>query len=418
MTSPAAHSEYSASGFEAAMLCPGKRVMERGLPDSSSKYADEGTAAHALFSDLIDGKTPAAHYEVAGTLWEVTDEMRSAVETAVVEVRRIARGGMVLSETRVNYSAALGVPADEAWGTADIIAAVDNELQVHDYKHGRGVEVFAEGNPQMMLYALGALVPAQGVLGDFDTVRMVIHQPRIKNEPSEWVCTVAALERWAANDARVAVFDRQTAKGTAIIDPEGRPVVLPGGSWYTAFLHPNEKSCKFCRAKATCPALRADAARTVFEIVPASPDEFDRLAPAETAKQSPNAWLAKVLGKADMIEDYLKAVRAEVERRLLEGQAVEGYKIVQGKRGNRAWRPDDDLPAALFDRLGNAAYKPRELISPTDAEKALGKPAFKALAHHVTQADGKPHVAPASDKRAALSFSPVADEFDIVSTNA
>ena len=406
MSSPAAHSEYSASGFEAAMLCPGKRVMERGLPDSSSKYADEGTAAHALFSDLIDGKTPATHYEVAGTLWEVTDEMRSAVETAVVEVRRIARGGMVLSETRVNYSAALGVAHDEAWGTADIIAAVDNELQVHDYKHGRGVEVFAEENPQMMLYALGALVPAQGVLGDFDTVRMVIHQPRIKNEPSEWVCTLDQLEGWAQTVAQPAVSVRKMAAR------------LPDGVALQAFLHPNEKSCRFCRAKATCPALRADAARTVFEIVPASPDEFDRLAPAETAKQSPNAWLAKVLGKADMIEDYLKAVRAEVERRLLEGQVVEGYKIVQGKRGNRAWRPDDELPAALFDRLGNAAYKPRELISPTDAEKALGKSAFKALAGHVTQADGKPHVAPASDKRAALSFSPVADEFDIVSTHA
>ncbi len=409
------HSKYSASGFEAAALCPGKRVMERGLPDSSSKYADEGTAAHALFADLIDGVAPAEAYLVDTTWWPVTDEMRAAVDTAVASVREIACYGMVLSETRVNYSAALGVPADEAWGTADIIAAVDHELQVHDYKHGRGVEVFAEENPQMMLYALGALAQAQGVLGEFTQVRMVIHQPRIKSEPSQWMTTVEQLEGWAAGDGRAAVADRQAAAANYDFATFG---------WEPEYLRPNEKSCKFCRAKSTCPALRGEATRTVFEIVPASPDEFDGLAPAERVKVSDDAWLAAVLSKADMIEDYLKAVRAEVETRLLAGVEIPGFKIVEGKKGNRAWASPADAEAQLKAmRLKVEEMYDLKLISPTTAEKlakakTIGPRQWKTLQESITRSDGVKHVAPVTDPRPALVLTPAADEFSDVSTES
>jgi hypothetical protein len=422
------HSKYSASNFEANMLCPGREVMSAGIEDRGSKYADEGTAAHAVLELALQNGRPAMAYcgrriamkdGGAPRTVDVTEEMCEPVQTALDGIARIAAGGMVISETRVNYSRALGVDPHEGWGTSDVIAAVDVELQVHDYKHGRGVEVFAEENPQMMLYALGALEQAQRILGDFDRVRMVIHQPRIKDAPSEWVCTTEELYAWAVSTARPAVTARIQAEQ---LHPQFEDSSsLTQAEWERRFLRPNEKSCKFCRAKSTCPALREDTTRTVFEIVPAAPEEFEQLAPAQDVKFADSDWLARVMSKADMIEDYLKAVRAEVESRLLQAQPVPGYKIVEGKRGNRAWSDAGAAEVVLREMVGtsvSAAYKPRELITPAAAQTLLGKAQYdRRLAAYVTQSDGRKHVAPVSDPRPALALMSAADDFTDISAD-
>lgn len=415
MSTPTGHSKYSASGFEAATLCPGKRVMEKGKPDSSSKYADEGTAAHSVLDMCVQNDRPALAYlgrriPVGLKTWEVTQEMAGAVQTALDNIKQIVGDGMLLSEQQVNYSTYLAVPKAEAWGTSDIIALRADELQVHDYKHGMGVEVDAEENPQMKLYALGALTVIRAMGEEPTTVRLVIHQPRIKSSPSEWTLSVVDLEDWGLCEARRAVDEQMGAE--ALHAALG---ALSPAQWEEVYLRPNEKSCKFCRAKSTCPALRADATRTVFEVVAASPDEFDNLKPAEAAKHSDDAWLSKVLQKADLIEDYLKAVRAEVETRLLAGGAVPGFKLVQGKRGNRAWSDEKTAEANLVAIVGDAAYAPRQVITPTQAEKAVGKAGIALLAPYITQSDGKKHVAPVSDPRPALTLTAPVDDFDVVS---
>lgn len=412
-----AHSKFSASGFEAATLCPGKRVMEKGKPDSSSKYADEGTAAHSLLADYVDGKQPMSTYPVNGKEWPATGEMVAAVQTALGNIKEIVGDGMLLSEQRVTYAGYLGVPDPEGWGTSDIIAARGTELQVHDYKHGMGVEVDADDNPQMKLYGLGALAAVNDVLGPFETVRLVIHQPRIKSAPSEWLTTVDELEAWGRGDARRSV-EQQLAAERLFHTSE----TLTEQQWADIYLRPNEKSCKFCRAKATCPALRNDVAKTVFEVTPASPDEFDSLDVAETAKQSSDDWLAAVLSKADLIEDYLKAVRAEVERRLLGGEQIPGFKIVQGRQGNRAWSNAAEVETQLKAfRLKTEEMYDLKLISPTTAEKlakakTIGPRQWKALEAMVTRSDGAKHVAPVSDPRPALVLTKAEDDFDSVST--
>lgn len=436
VTAPAAHSKYSASGYEAATLCPGKRVMEKGKPDSSSKYADEGTAAHTLLGWCIDNGKPALAYlgrriPVGISTWEVTREMAEAVQTAVDNIAEIAADGMVLSEQRVNYSRYLNVPKDEAWGTSDILAACDSELQVHDYKHGMGVEVDAEQNPQMMLYGLGALEAVNDSLGPFETVRLVIHQPRIKEAPSEWVTTVAELERWGHGEALRAAEEQRGAEHMRT------SLAMTQAEWERVYLRPNAKSCKFCRAKATCPALRNEAAKTVFEVTPAAPDEFDDLRMAETPKQSDLDWLEAVHAKSDLIVDYLKSVAAEIERRLFAGEQGTKFKLVQGKRGDRKWTDPAEAEKALA-AAGDAAYEPRKLISPTKAEElAPKKPKTRgpdkgkapppsvisaehwtALQSLITQADGKAHVAPVSDPRPALAVTPASDDFDTVTADS
>lgn len=411
-----AHSKYSASAFEAAMLCPGKPVMERGLPDSSSEYADEGTAAHTLLDWCLKGNKDAAAFKgrriaVGLRTFEVDDDMVAAVQTALGNIRDIVGDGALLSEQRVVYGPYIGVAPEDGWGTADVVAARGTELQVHDYKHGRGVEVSAQGNPQMRLYALGALAAFNEVLGPFETVRTVIHQPRLKDAPDEYVETIEQLTAWAEGDASEAVADRRRAEASP---PDG----------IGRFLSPNEKSCKFCRAKATCPALRNEVTRTVSGMTPdpATPDEFDALDTTMCVTQPINDdWLAAAMRKADLIEDWIKAVRAEVERRLLAGQVVPGFKIVQGRQGARAWADKDEVEKYLRDTVRLPIEKAYDLslISPTTAEKLakagdIGPRQWKTLQKRITRADGNKHVAPESDPRPAIDIRPVVEDFDQV----
>lgn len=441
------HSKYSASGQEAATLCPGKPVLEQGKPNTSSIYADEGTAAHALLADFLDGKTTPARalaagatYQVGDTAWPVTENMAEAVQTALDNIAQIAGpDGMVLSETRVYYADHIGVPREEGWGTADVIAVRGDELQVHDYKHGMGVEFDAgqdtpEGpapNHQMALYGLGALDQCDDTLGPFKTVRLVIHQPRIKDAPSEYVLTVEQLKAWGQRVARVSVERQQ---GAAEMRDK-----LSQAEWEAIYLQPGEKQCRFCKASATCPALRNAVAETMNpNHSVATPDEFaealSSTAPADSADEP--LWLAAALAKADLIEDWLKAVRAEVERRLLAGGQVPGYKLVQGKQGNRAWADEAAAEAQLKAmRLKVEEMYDLSLISPTTAEKlapkvdkkgqpvplkegqaapVIGPRQWKKLQELIARAPGKPHVAPVSDPRPALEMTPAADDFEAV----
>lgn len=411
-----AHSKYSASSFEAAMLCPGKPVLERGKPNPDSEYSAEGTAAHQLLEWGLTQDKPATAFlgrriPVGLRTFEVDEAMVEPVQKAVGNIRDIVGDGMLLAEQRVTYASFLDVPDDEAWGTSDVIGVRGDELQVHDYKHGRGVEVDAEGNSQMMLYAAGALAAVDDTLGPFKTVRLVIHQPRIKDAPSEWVITVEELKAWLADVAVKAVRRRQAAEQSA-----------GGEGWAQAFLNPNEKSCKFCRAKATCPALRAEVSLTVAAHTPASPDEFDvPAAPKAHLEAAEEQWLAACLAKVDLIEDWCKAVRAEVERRLLAGANVPGFKLVEGRQGNRAWSDPEAAARYLRETVRLPIEKAFDLkvISPTSAEKLakakeIGPRQWKTLQEQITRAPPSKHVAPVSDPRPALVVTPVDEDFDTV----
>lgn len=418
-----AHSKWSASKFEADMLCPGKHVLEVGLPNSTSRYAAEGTAAHQVLTWALQEDKPAAHYVSAIITtsdkfsFEVDEDMARHVQVCIDYVADL-RGddGVVFPDIRVNYSQYLGTPENEAWGTADVIVARGTELIVVDFKYGMGVEVSAEANPQMSLYALGALQAYHGLVADFERIRMAISQPRLSVKPSEWDCSVEELEAWGRSTARSAVA---TCRNAAT--PEVDQV-----DWDQLYLRPGEKQCKFCKAKATCPALRDTVAESVFNVAPATPEEFadtQETTPAinETA---PEAWLAACLSKADLIEDWCKSIRAEVERRLLAGAPVPGYKLVQGKKGNRAWSD----PKAAEEMLKTFRVKIEDMydmkvISPTSAEKlakaeVIGKRQWPKLTGLITQSDGKPHVAPVSDSRPAMTVTPVADDFTDVTVDS
>jgi hypothetical protein len=418
---PEAHSKFSASAAARWMACPGSMMLSKGKADSSSVYADEGTAAHTLAQWCLTAGNDAVAYlgrliEVGERTFTVDDDMARHVQVYVDLVREYkGDDGELMVERQVNYSAAIGVDTDDGWGTSDAIIAKGDLLIVLDLKYGQGDEVEAEDNPQAQLYALGALAEFDGI-AEFDRVLMVISQPRVSVKPKEWEVSVRELLTFAegARNAAAQVLEA---------DAE-----YPSADWHDKYTVATEKGCRWCKAKATCPTLRNEVANTVSGQAPATPEEFaDLSAPAphdraEKVGANAAAWLSVCLSKVDLIEDWCKAVRAEAETRLLAGDTVPGFKLVQGKRGARAWADAEAAEQMLKTfRLKTEQLYDLKLISPTTAEKlakaeVIGPRQWAKVQELIAQPEGKLHVAPQSDKREAVSITPVADDFADVST--
>lgn len=397
--------------------------MESGIPENRSDFSDEGTAAHFLGEQcLTSGEHPAvyigktirivpggdAEWDNEPGKWcntfKVDADMAGAVNTYVQAVRDYAQGGELLVEQELSIEHITG--EEDASGTADAVVLRGDEITIIDLKYGRGVEVSADDNPQLKLYALGA-IERYALLGDFNTVRLIIIQPRISHAPSEWIMPVSDLLAWGKQV-------REQAKAVWIAlefrDNWMRDAANAG------YLTPGEKQCKFCRAKAVCPALAQHVLSTVADDFvdvgqPIAPQIEHRL-----GATMDNAVLGNMLGAVDLIESWCKAIRAKAESELLQGHTVPGYKLVQGKRGNRAWTNEaeaEDMMKAM--RLKQDEMYTFKLITPTTAEKLLAKESprrWTKLQALITQSEGNPSVAPESDKRPALVMQPVADEFE------
>ncbi len=424
---------FGASSFERLMLCPGSAVLCEGAPRLASQYSAEGTVIHAASADVLEGDlwpTPGSEGEADGFTFRWDADMEACGQTYVDYVLGLD-GDFVLVEQRVRFGAAIGLPDsdDDGFGTADAVVIKGTELIVVDLKCGRGVEVTAGAdspyspdelpemrpNPQLALYAIGALAELQGVAGDFETVRLVIVQPRAGGV-SEYVMAVDALAHWAKFVAEPAAARvRRAAADTSFVAAD---------TWNAGYLNPTEKGCKFCAAKATCPALRDEVASVVANTTeaPATPEEFIDIEAWPTGIEPPGiaSWLAACLSKVDMIEDWCKAVRAEAERRLCEGEPVPGWKLVAGKRGARQWADEKQAEDVMRKQMRLPVEKAYnlKLITPPQAEKLakagdIGPRQWPKLQALITQGEGKPHVAPESDPRPAITVAATPEDFDI-----
>lgn len=401
-----AHAFLSPSGAPAWTRCEAKVHLEAGLPDKSGKDAAEGTAAHELRAMCLTTGDDARVY--LGRIiegFEVTDEMADAVQRSIDVVRSILANNTD-AELHVEVPLDISHITGEAGakGTSDTVILLHSAktLIVDDYKHGRGVPVAAEDNEQLVIYA-GAALAEFDLVGDWQHITMRISQPRINND-SEWTVTREHLEQMLARISATAERIRT-------------------GSVDTLTATPGEKQCRFCKAKATCKALRDEVAGTVAlgGPTPATPDEFAEIVdepfvPGDS--HDDGQWLAVCMSKVDLIEDWCKAVRAETERRLLAGSDVPGFKLVEGRRGARKWSDEKVAEETLKAmRVKHEQMYEYSLISPTTAEKlakaeVIGPRQWPRLKELITQSEGKPSVAPASDKRPPIVVTPTADEFD------
>lgn len=408
----AIHARLSPSSAERWMTCPGSVALCDGIPGKGSEYADEGTAAHFLASEcLTHGKHPAEYLgqsvlvdKAGGTSfdkdgqYEVDVDMAGHVNHYVQAVRAQAKDGVLLVEVAVPIGAF--TLEEGATGTADaVVITADGELQVHDLKYGQGVMVDAYENKQLLLYALGANSLLE-LAHEYDRVRVFIHQPRTRTTHSDFVCDLMYLERFA-EEVRVAAHRTRLAT-----ESQGEYA-----EWPIDCLAPSDDACRWCRAKTQCPALYAVVSQSTalaFQDLDAPP-ALNTLTLGDKMRAVP------------MVEQWCKSVRAEVESELFAGHQVDGFKVVQGRMGNRSWKDpaeSEKLMKALF-RLKVEEMYDLKLISPTTAEKlmkagTIGPRQWKKLEVLITRADGQPSVAPESDPRPALVLKASVDDFEVI----
>ena len=390
------HSLLSPSKAHRFLACPASLFEEEKYPDKTSEYAEEGTKAHEYAAKKLEGGRER--------IVPIADpEMDSAVNTYCETIWSMTEGHQLfMVEQKLDTSEVYGYP--EQSGTADCIAVVGNELQVHDLKYGKGVAVTAPENWQLIIYGLAALELIEVMFmtdGEIEQVRLVIHQPRL-SVVSEVVYTIAEMVE----------LKKEIQERTDIaIDLYKGAVCQPG------HYNPGPKQCKFCKHKANCEVFQNYCLSLVT-------DDFEDLDTADNLKKSvkavdgkllPVERLSIIMQAKGLIEELLSAVSARVSEMLHGGEEVPGFKLVLGKAGNRAWANEEEAETKMKAmRLKNDEMYKKKIISPTEAEKLLKERprAWNDLQSFITRAEPKPVVVPVSDKREAISVKPVAEEFE------
>lgn len=371
-----AHALLSASSAHRWLACPPSAVAAEKYPNQDTDFTREGTLAHEVAEAMTrnGGCFGVGDELFAKRHTEITHEMLECAGAYHDYIREhiTTPDAVVMLEQRVDFSP--WVPA--GFGTCDCIIIQGETLTIIDYKYGQGVAVSAEDNPQMKLYALGALND-YGIAYDVKRVTMHIFQPRIDNI-STYCLPVKDLIEWA----------EKTVKPTAEKAAKGKGAHAPG------------EHCRFCPHAGRCRALTKLC--TEYVETHSLRVGVPVLAPFE---------VAEVLKMEPLITLWLKRVKDQALTTLLNGGEVPGYKVVEGKLGNRKWTDELKVAEAL-DAAGYTRedYTETKLLTPAAMDKALGKKkAAELLASLIDRAPGAPVVALETDKRPAYNR---ADDFD------
>lgn len=402
---PTLHARLGASSSKRWMNCPGSVQLSEGIADGTSVYALEGTAAHELGEMVIDSQLKlqgGSAYDYVGsdievdrgaegvTMITVTEEMATAVDVLVKhvwnrydELLDLDEDAEIFLERTFDLSPLN--PPEPMFGTADVTIWCPNlnHLEVIDYKHGQGVVVEVERNSQLMMYGLGAAV-SQGTIPA--TVTLSIVQPRVEHPDGN-------VRSYTMGRDELIEFKNELFAAAEATHEPGAPLSV--GDW-----------CKFCRARAVCPAqlqYAQDAAMVEFNIQP-EPELADKL---PTPSLLGMDQVADIVARAPIMMDWLRSVESHALTVLQHGGTVPGYKLVEG-RTNRRW-VDAERAEKVLTRLGmkKADRTTSKVISPNQAEKklkALGLDPAK-LEQHWEKPQGQPKMAPVQDRRPELPSS-------------
>ena len=364
---PKGHAVLSASSSERWLNCPPSARLCEAYEDKSSDYASEGTDAHALAEARLKQALGIPTEDPVENLTWYNAEMEDCAQgyaAYVVELLETAKqtcsDPVVMIEQRVDFSR--WVPG--GFGTGDCICIAEGLLNIVDLKYGAGIEVSADHNPQMMLYALGALEIFDGIY-DIDTVRMTIYQPR-KSNISIFEMSKDALLTWADTEL--------TEKARLAYEGQGN---FSCGEW-----------CRFCKAKAEC------RERAIYNLRLA---QYDFLNPALLQDEE----IADILGRIDALTSWASDVKEYALQQAISGKEWTGWKLVEG-RSNRKYTSEADVAAAV-ESVGLDPYE-RKVLGVTAMQKLLGKTRFEELlSPYIEKPQGKPTLVPESDKRPAMN---------------
>ena len=368
------HALLSASGAHRWLNCTPSARLEREFEDSSGEAAAEGTAAHALCEHKLKralklrSKKPVSQYD-SDEMDSHTDGYVEFVLELIEQAKQACADPKVLIEQRLDFSRF--VP--DGFGTGDCLVIADGTLHIVDFKYGQGILVEAEENPQMKLYALGALELFDGIY-DITSVSLTIYQPRRENISTHTV-EKESLYQWADEVLRPLAELAFVGSGEYCC-----------GEW-----------CQFCRAAVKCRARAEEKlklTRLEFSLPPILSD----------------AEIEEILAKLDDLTAWANDIRAyALEAALTHGKQWSGYKLVTG-RSNRKYASEE----AVADAAKEAGYRDifrQSLITVTEMEKLMGKTKFnEILGGLIEKPPGKPSLVPLSDKRPAIhAFSATTD---------
>ena len=370
------HAVLSASGAHRWLNCLPSARLELEFVNNESSAAAEGTAAHALCEHKLKkalhmrSKRPVSVYN-SDEMEEHSDAYVEFVMEQLELAKQSCTDPLILIEQRLDFSCY--VP--QGFGTGDCIIIADKKLHIIDFKYGMGVLVDAVDNPQMKLYALGAL-EIYDSLYDIEEVSMTIFQPRRENV-STWTIRVEDLKDWAEKELK--------PKAKKAYDGEGE--YLPG-EW-----------CTFCRAAVKCRA-RAE------EKLKLAQSEF-KLPPLLTDSE-----IEEVLSKLSDLTKWANEIMAyATDAAVNHGKEWHGFKVVEG-RSVRKYK-DEDAVAEVAKANGYKDIFRQSLITLTEMERLMGKSKFeKILGDLIYKPPGKPTLVPLSDKRPAMNISNAKNEFN------
>lgn len=392
---PTDHALLAPSAAKRWLTCTPSARVESLLPERTSPYAEEGTVAHAVAESLLHYYKAAGLIAVYDDPWNHSDEFhrfdhdldklaaeclqkgfdyREILETVhdyyvkevwadYVQARAIDKDALLLVEQRVD----LNDFVPDSFGSSDAIIIFKNRLSVYDLKYGRGVRVSAKGNPQMRLYALGALW-GPGETYPIEEIDMTIIQPRLHAVSLDAI-TAQDLAKWTAD----------------VLVPAARKAYMGEGDYVPG------QHCEFCRAKATCRALAEYTSR-----VTASYGQAEGLSAEE---------IGAVLDKLPVIESWIAGVRQYAQQILEAGGFVPGWKLVEGRATRKIYKEAEARQVLREAGFKSADYDKTELRSITDLTRLVGgaKVFNTLLGHLVERQAGKPSLAPESDPRAPYS---------------
>lgn len=370
------HAVLSASGAHRWLNCLPSARLELEFVNNESSAAAEGTAAHALCEHKLKkalhmrSKRPVSVYN-SDEMEEHSDAYVEFVMEQLELAKQRCTDPLILIEQRLDFSCY--VP--QGFGTGDCIIIADKKLHIIDFKYGMGVLVDAVDNPQMKLYALGAL-EIYDSLYDIEEVSMTIFQPRRENV-STWTIRVEDLKDWAEKELK--------PRAKKAYDGEGE--YLPG-EW-----------CAFCRAAVKCRA-RAE------EKLKLAQSEF-KLPPLLTDSE-----IEEVLSKLSDLTKWANEIIAyATDAAVNHGKEWHGFKVVEG-RSVRKYK-DEDAVAEVAKANGYKDIFRQSLITLTEMERLMGKSKFeKILGDLIYKPPGKPTLVPLSDKRPAMNVSNAKNEFN------
>jgi hypothetical protein len=342
------------------MACPGSVALVQKMPPKpSSSHADQGTLLHNAVSAILEDQS----------IDVINSRYKDQVLTQDLYDEKIMVGLSLLDEVdpdkqmeyEVETRVGFGDLLPGVFGSTDLIGRIGNKAIILDWKFGAGVPVPAEENEQLMFYAAGAMrtPEAQWAFDGATEVELIIIQPPV-------------IKRWTTTIERIKQFEQTLVKAVKLAAQPDAPIK-------------HGDHCRWCAAKPVCPAMTGAVDRAVKLKIDAI--DVDKI--------------GAYLHNADLLEDWIKDLRALAEEMLKKGKPISGWKMVP-KRATRSWVKEEDAKAALLKHLKESEVIETKLVSPAAAEKLLKAQKIKLPDGLTVAISSGNTIAPESDPRPAV----------------